>query len=86
MPHLRRYDSGRSLPILDTLRKLALALSVSTDTLAFDKDERGADDDLRLQFEGRLNPEEKRILKVFIEGILLQHEANGHSQRLAQAG
>ncbi len=55
----------------------AIALSLSGDTLVFDKDERGPDDDLRLQFEAttRLNPEEKRVLKIVIESILLRQEA-----------
>jgi len=48
---IRRYEAGESTPTLDVLRKLAIALSVSADTLVFDKDERGPDDDLRLQFE-----------------------------------
>lgn len=74
---LRRYEAGKSQPGLDVLRKLAIALSVSADTLVFDKDERGPDDDLRLQFEAttRLTPEEKRVVKTVIESILLSHEA-----------
>ena len=74
---LRRYEAGKSQPSLDVLRKLAIALSVSADTLVFDKDERGPDDDLRLQFEAttRLSPEEKHVVKTVIESILLSHEA-----------
>ena len=33
------------------IRKLAIALSVSADMLLFEKDERGSDEDLKLQFE-----------------------------------
>jgi len=74
---IRRYEAGESTPTLDVLRKLAIALSVSADTLVFDKDERGPDDDLRLQFEAtqRLTDEEKRVVKTVIESILLSHEA-----------
>ncbi len=74
---IRRYEAGDSMPTLDVLRKLAIALSVSADTLVFDENERGPDDDLRLQFEAttRLNPEEKHIIKTVIESILLRHEA-----------
>lgn len=74
---LRRYEAGKSQPSLDVLRKLAIALSVSADTLVFDKDERGPDDDLRLQFEAttRLNPDEKHVVKSVIESIVLSHEA-----------
>jgi hypothetical protein len=59
------------------LRKLAIALSVSADTPVFDEHERGSDEDLRLQFEAttRLPDEDKRLVKRFLEGILLSHEA-----------
>ena len=74
---IRRYEAGESTPTLDVLRKLAIALSVSADTLVFDKDERGPDDDLRLQFEAtqRLTDEEKTTVKRVLEGLLLAHEA-----------
>lgn len=74
---IRRYEAGDSAPTLDVLRKLAIALSVSADTLVFDKDERGPDDDLRLQFEAatRLDPDEKHLIRELIEGILIKHEA-----------
>jgi transcriptional regulator with XRE-family HTH domain len=74
---IRRYEAGDSTPTLDALRKLAIALSVSADTLVFDENERGPDDDLRLQFEAttRLTDEEKHIVKTVIESILLRHEA-----------
>jgi hypothetical protein len=38
---------------LDAISKLAVALSVSADVLLFAKDERGPDEDLKLQFEAR---------------------------------
>ena len=47
---IRRYESGQFQPTLDAIRKLSVALSVSADTLLFEKDERGLDDDLKLQF------------------------------------
>lgn len=74
---LRRYEAGTSQPTLDVLRKLAVALRVSADTLVFDERERGPQDDMRLQFEAvsRLEPEEKEVVKSVLEGILLKHEA-----------
>jgi transcriptional regulator with XRE-family HTH domain len=48
---LSRYESGSSQPMLDVIRKIAVALSVSADELIFDENERGPQDDLRLQFE-----------------------------------
>jgi transcriptional regulator with XRE-family HTH domain len=74
---IRRYESGQSQPTLDAIRKLALALRVSADVLLFEKDERGPDEDLKLQFEAveRLDPEEKKVIRFVIESIILRHEA-----------
>ena len=74
---LRRYEAGRTQPGLDTLRKIAVALSVSADLLLFEPEERGPTDDLRLQFEAasRLDPDERNTLRDLIEGLLLKHEA-----------
>lgn len=38
---IRRYEAGQSQPMLDAIRKLARALTVSADMLLFEKDERG---------------------------------------------
>jgi transcriptional regulator with XRE-family HTH domain len=74
---IRRYESGQSQPTLDAIRKLALALRVSADMLLFEKDERGPEEDLKLQFEAvaRLDPEEKKVIRSVIESIILRHEA-----------
>lgn len=74
---IHRYESGTSQPTLEAIRKLALALSVSADELVFDKDERGPDDELRLQFEAltRLGPREKEIVMEVLDGLLLKHDA-----------
>jgi transcriptional regulator with XRE-family HTH domain len=75
--NIRRYEAGNSQPTLDVLRNLALALTTSADSLLFDDDERGPDDDLRLQFEGtrNLDTDEKDALKALLEGFLLRHDA-----------
>ena len=46
-----RYESGASQPTLEVIRKLAVALGVSADDLLFDREERGPDEELKLQFE-----------------------------------
>jgi len=73
---LRRYEAATSQPTLDVLRKLAIALSSSIDILVFDTDERGPDDDLRLQFEAisQFEPEDKKVIKALLEGMILKHE------------
>ena len=74
---LKRYESGASQPTLDVIKRLAQALRVSSDYLLFGKDERGPDDDLRLQFEAvsRFSSEEKKVVKSLLEGMILKHEA-----------
>ena len=45
--------------------------------MGFDKDERGPDDELKLQFEAvcRLEPEERNIIKEVIEGMIIKYES-----------
>ena len=73
---LRRYEAGRSQPTLDVLRNLARSLGVSADVLLFDENERGPDDDLRLEFEAmaRLDPDERKIVKALIESVVVTHD------------
>ena len=73
---LKRYEAGSSQPTLEVIRKLATALSVSSDQLLFGKDERGPDDDLRLQFEAisRFDEEEKRVVRSVLESMILKRE------------
>jgi transcriptional regulator with XRE-family HTH domain len=84
---LRRYEAGTSQPTLDVIRKLSVTLGVSADTLLFDREERGPDDELRLQFEAaqKLEPYEKDVVKTVLEGILLKHEAKRLSELGAKA-
>lgn len=74
---LRRYEAGSSQPTLDVIRKIVTALQVSADMLLFGKNERGPDDDLRLQFEAvsRFDPDEKHVVRSLLEGMILKHEA-----------
>ncbi len=74
---IHRYESGGSEPSMSALKRLALALGVTSDELIFDEAERGPDDDLRLQFEAisSFDPDEKRTAKEVLEGLILKHEA-----------
>lgn len=79
---IQRYESGSIQPTLDVLRRLAIALSVSADLLVFDKDERGPDEDLKLEFEAlsQFDPEEKAIAKKVLQGLIIQHQAKRWTQ------
>lgn len=73
---IHRYESGSSQPSLEVIKKLALALSVSTDALLFDEDERGPGDDLRLQFEAikAMDDEDKKIIASLIDAYIKKHQ------------
>jgi transcriptional regulator with XRE-family HTH domain len=74
---LKRYEAGSSQPTLDVLRRLAVALSVSADVLLFDKNERGPDEELRLQFEAvsHMPPEDRQAIKTLLEGMIVKNRA-----------
>lgn len=74
---IQRYEIGSIQPTLDVLCRLAVTLSVSADLLVFDKDERGPDEDLKLEFEAlsQFDPEEKAIAKKILQGLIIQHQA-----------
>jgi transcriptional regulator with XRE-family HTH domain len=74
---IRRYEAGASQPTLDVIRRLAVALSVSADTLLFDPEDRGPSDDLRLQFEAlaQFDSEARNVAKTVLDGLILQYQA-----------
>jgi transcriptional regulator with XRE-family HTH domain len=74
---IRRYEKGESLPTLDALRRLAIALNVPGDLLLFDEDERKPPNDFLLQFDAlmQLSEEEKRIARAVLDGLVLRHQA-----------
>jgi len=74
---IRRYEAGNSQPTLEALRKLAVALGVTTDILVFGKDERGPEDELKMQFEAisAFSVEEKKTVKEILDSLILKHEA-----------
>ena len=72
-----RYERSNAQPTLDVIKRMAIALSVSTDELIFEEDERKPDDNMALLLEGvnKLDPDEKHVIREMIEGILLKHQA-----------
>lgn len=80
---IRRYENGSSQPTLEVIKKLSVALGVTSDTLIFDVDERGPGDELRLRFEriNQFDPEDKEVVKALLDGLILKHEAKQLSAR-----
>lgn len=75
---IRGYEANETQPTLEVIRNMAVALSVSADTLVFEKSERDPDDDLRLQFEAvsQFSPDEKKVARVLLESLILKHDAS----------
>lgn len=73
----KKYETGQAQPSLEVLKKIALALHVSTDFLLFEEHERGPSDDLVLQFEAvsKLDEKEREAVETMIAGVLHMHDA-----------
>jgi len=79
---IRRYESGRSEPTLEILRKLARGLGATGDSLLFDEGERGPQrEDFRMRMEAldRLDPDEVKVIEQVVDGMLLKHEARRYA-------
>jgi hypothetical protein len=59
------------------LRKLARALRVAADSLVFEQDERGPDEEFRLQFEAftAFDKDETKAAKTLLDALILKHQA-----------
>jgi transcriptional regulator with XRE-family HTH domain len=77
LSQIRRYEAGTSQPTLEVLKRIAVTLSVTIDSLAFGQDGRDPGDELRLHLEaaGRLDRDEQAVVRSVIEGLILKHEA-----------
>lgn len=73
---IRRYEAGATQPSLDALKKIALSMNVTIDSLVFAEGERDPSDDLRLHFEAvsRMPEDEKRIVKALLEGMIVKYQ------------
>jgi hypothetical protein len=74
---MRPSSSTIRCPPLDVIRSLVVALDASSDRLLFAKDERGPDEDLKLQFEAvsKFDPEAKKVVQQVQDSMILKQEA-----------
>jgi transcriptional regulator with XRE-family HTH domain len=73
---VRRYETGSAQPSLEALKKIAVAMSVTIDSLVFADNERGPDEELKLQFEAvsRMSLEDRRAIKALLDGMIIKHQ------------
>lgn len=83
LTQIQRYEAGTAQPTLDVMKKLAIALTASTDWLLFEENERGPDDELKLQFEAirQFDEEERKTALEVLDGLILKHQAKRMVQR-----
>ena len=84
---IRRYEGGSSQPTLDVIRRLAIALGVSSDMLVFDQDERGPEETLRYQFEtvSRFSEHEREVVRELLDAIIVKNQVAGAIARVSPA-
>jgi len=73
---LKKYEAGQAQPSLEALKKIALALHVSTDFLLFEEQERGPSQELALQFEAisQMPPDDQDAVIRVIEAMIVKHK------------
>lgn len=83
---VHRYESGTSQPTLDVIRRLAIALGVSSDMLVFDEEERGPSDALRYQFEtiSRMSAHEQEVVRELLDALIVKNQVSGALDRVTK--
>ena len=73
---LKKYEAGQAQPSLDALKKIALALHVSTDFLLFEEHERVPTGELALQLEAvsQLPDDEQLVVKEVLESLIIKYQ------------
>ena len=73
----KKYESGQASPSLEVLKRIAMALHVTTDFLLFEDQERGPSDDLALQFEAvsQMPPAEQQVVREVLDSLIIRYQA-----------
>ncbi len=74
---IKRYEAGTTQPTLEALVKIAKSLHVSLDDLVFGENERGPNENLKLQFEAvcELEDQDKFVVLEVLEGLIIKYQA-----------
>ena len=74
---LKKYEADHAQPSIDVLKKIALALHISTDFLLFDAHERGPSDDLALKLEAvhQMPEDEQMVIREVLESLIIKYQS-----------
>jgi len=83
---IKRYEAGTSQPTADALKKLALALHVTTDFLLFEEGEREPEDDLKLRFEAiaSMPAADQDVAMAVLDAMIVKSQVSGTLARMAK--
>lgn len=84
---IKHYESGRSQPTAEMLKKLALALHVTTDFLLFEDGERDPQGDWKLLFEGlnAMTPADQAAAKSVLDAMIVRSQVTEAVERVKSA-
>jgi transcriptional regulator with XRE-family HTH domain len=73
---LKKYESSQAQPSLDVIKKIAVALHVSTDFLLFEGHERDPSGELALQLEAvkEMPEEEQMVIREVLESLIIKYQ------------
>ena len=71
---LHNIVNDKSIPRVDSIKKIAIALHTTADKLIFDEDEINSDDELRILFYeiAKMNEREQQTLKDMMKAMIVQ--------------
>ena len=74
---LKKYEAGQAQPSLDVLKKIALALHVSTDFLLFEEHERVPKEEFALQLEAvsQMPEDEQMVIREVLESLIIKYQS-----------
>lgn len=83
--HIKKYESKQAQPSLDVLKKMAIALHVTTDSLLFEEHERRLEGDFALQLEAIMDmPEdEQMVVREVLESLIIKSQSRRWDSRQA---
>ena len=74
---VKKYETRQAQPSLDVLKKIAIALHVTTDSLLFEEHEREPQGDFALQLEAinDMPPDEQMVVREVLESQIIKSQS-----------